>query len=134
LPINGCVTRRELQSLAIKKYGEFGGNVHHTWKGKPVIIFGQDESTFNQYAFGNKLWVGSNGERAFLPKHNGMGLMISAFQSREFGFGFEMTPEEQRNLTELIVSAMARAMRMRLLPWTCEAARRRSPCSSLRLL
>ena len=84
----------QLQSLAIKKYGEFRGNVHHTWKGKPVIIFGQDESTFNQYAFGNKLWVGSNGERAFLPKHNGMGLMISAFQLREFGFGFEMTPEK----------------------------------------
>jgi len=84
----------ELQALANKKYGEFGGNVHYTWKGKPVIIFGQDESTFNQYAFGNKLWVGSNGERAFLPKHNGMGLMISAFQSREFGFGFDMTPDE----------------------------------------
>ncbi|EJK66250.1 hypothetical protein THAOC_12843, partial [Thalassiosira oceanica] len=56
----------ELQALANKKYGEFGGNVHYTWKGKPVIIFGQDESTFNQYAFGNKLWVGSNG-RACLP-------------------------------------------------------------------
>ena len=83
-----------LQKMANEKYGSFGGNISHNWKGKPIIIFGQDESAFNQYAFGNKQWVGANGERAILPKHNGMGLMISAFQSREFGFEFEMTPQQ----------------------------------------
>ena len=38
--------------------------------------------------------MASDGKRAILPKSNGMGIMISAFQSREFGFGYDLTDEE----------------------------------------
>jgi hypothetical protein len=44
-------------------------------------IVGQDECVFSQYLVGGKSWVGSNGERALLPKSEGDGYMISAFQS-----------------------------------------------------
>ncbi len=50
---------------------------------KPLMIFGQDKSVFNQYLLGNRQWVGPEGQRALLPKTDGLGLMLSAFQSRE---------------------------------------------------
>jgi hypothetical protein len=57
---------------------------------KPLMIFGQDESVFNQYLLGNRQWVGPEGQRALLPKTDGLGLMLSAFQSRETGFGLKL--------------------------------------------
>mmetsp|Transcript_27620 Transcript_27620/g.59008 ORF Transcript_27620/g.59008 Transcript_27620/m.59008 type:complete len:743 (+) Transcript_27620:485-2713(+) len=89
-----------LQDYANEKYGKFGGNVSVRITGKPIIIIGQDESVYNQFAFGSKQWVGKAGERAFLPKSNGAGVMISAFQSREFGFGMELTADEMKNINE----------------------------------
>ena len=38
--------------------------------------------------FSPKLWTGTNGETLLIPKDEGIGIMISAFQSREFDFGF----------------------------------------------
>ena len=38
--------------------------------------------------------MGASGERAFLPKSKGMGIMALAFQSREFGFSMELTAED----------------------------------------
>jgi hypothetical protein len=64
--------------------------------GRPLIIFGHDECIFKQYLMTNKSWKGPNGETAPVPKDEGAGLMISAFQSREFGFGIPLT-EEQLN-------------------------------------
>ena len=58
---------------------------------KPLMIFGQDESVFNQYLLGNRQWVGPEGQRALLPKTDGLGLMLSAFQSRETGFGLKLS-------------------------------------------
>lgn len=72
----------------------FSLSVRRDPRRKPIIIFGQDESVFNQYSFNGKQWVGSDGKRAILPKSNGMGLMISAFQSREFGFGYDLTSDK----------------------------------------
>jgi hypothetical protein len=57
---------------------------------KPLMIFGQDESVFNQYLLGNREWVGPERQRALLPKTDGLSLMMSAFQSRETGFGLEL--------------------------------------------
>jgi hypothetical protein len=48
---------------------------------------GQDKSVFHQYCLQTRQWVGPNGARPLLPKSNGYGLMVSAFQSQEFGFG-----------------------------------------------
>ena len=74
----------------------FGGNlsVKFPLGSKPIIIFGQDECIFKQYAFRKKGWTGPNGERPLMPKDDGQGLMISAFVSREFGFGWEITSEQ----------------------------------------
>ena len=82
----------KLQEYANERY-EFGGNTSVRINGKPIIIFGQDESIFNQFAFGNRQWVSAKGERAFLPKSDGSGVMVSAFQSRETGFGMEEDKE-----------------------------------------
>ena len=56
----------------------------------PIFSFGQDECIFKQYPFTGITWVGQNGEMPIVPKDKGYGIMISAFQSREFGFGFPM--------------------------------------------
>ena len=61
---------------------------------RPLEIVGQDECVFMQYLLGGRNWVGSNGERPLLPKTDGDGKMISAFQSRLLGFGRPMTAEE----------------------------------------
>jgi hypothetical protein len=54
---------------------------------KPIMIIGQDESVFAQYLLGSKTWVGPKGQRPLLPKSEGDGYMMSAFVSRELGFG-----------------------------------------------
>ncbi|KAI2502628.1 hypothetical protein MHU86_11822 [Fragilaria crotonensis] len=59
-----------------------------------MMIVGQDESVFAQYLLGSKTWVGPKGQRPLLPKSEGDGYMLSAFVSREFGFGREMTTAE----------------------------------------
>ena len=38
--------------------------------------------------------MSDEGTRKILPKDKGLGVMINTFQSREFGFGKPMTPEE----------------------------------------
>ncbi|KAI2509788.1 hypothetical protein MHU86_4641 [Fragilaria crotonensis] len=61
---------------------------------RPIMIIGQDESVFAQYLMGAKTWVGPNGQRPLLPKSEGDGFMLSAFVSREFGFGRQLTEIE----------------------------------------
>jgi hypothetical protein len=55
---------------------------------------GQDECIFKQFNLPSKLWSDPDGTRALLPKDEGQGVMISAFVSREFGFGMTMTPDQ----------------------------------------
>ena len=44
-----------LQKFANEKYGKFGGNVSiRAPPGKPVIVFGQDESIYNQFTLGSR--------------------------------------------------------------------------------
>ncbi len=58
-------------------------------------MFGQDEAIFKQYLLTLKHWIGRKGERPLVPKDEGQGVMLSVFQSREWGFGFgELTAEE----------------------------------------
>jgi hypothetical protein len=74
-----------MQEFANGMYGIYSGNlsVHRPVDRKPLFIFGQDESIFNQFSFGSKQWVGPSGQRSILPKSTGMGLMISSFQGWE---------------------------------------------------
>jgi predicted HTH domain antitoxin len=72
---------------------KFGGNlsVRLAKEEKPLLMFGHDESIFKQYLLTGKAWIGPNGEKAISPKDEGQGVMISAFQSRNDGFGMDRT-------------------------------------------
>jgi hypothetical protein len=67
------------------KVGPFGGNVSVRCPAgsRPLIIFGQDESIFNQFSHSGRQWLGPLGQRSIMPKSAGMGIMLSAFQSRD---------------------------------------------------
>jgi hypothetical protein len=80
----------------MNKESEFGGNisVRSNPNKKPLIVFGQDECIVKQYSFTQKSWNGPNREQALIPKDDGLGVMMSAFVSREFGFGMELTTEQ----------------------------------------
>jgi hypothetical protein len=46
---------------------------------KPLICFGQDEAIMKQYCFTSKSWMAPTGQKAIIPKDDGMGVMIPAF-------------------------------------------------------
>jgi len=83
-------------SEKMKQETEFGGNlsVRFPHNNKPLIVFGHDECIFKQYALTKKSWVGPNGKSVLVPKDEGQGVMISAFQSCEFGFGVDLMEEQ----------------------------------------
>jgi hypothetical protein len=74
-------------------FGLFGGNLNVRKPPcvKPLMIFGQDKSVFNQFPLKPRQWVGPQGQRPLLPKTDGMSLMLSAIQSRETGFGVHIS-------------------------------------------
>jgi hypothetical protein len=51
-------------------------------------MFGHGEYIFKQYLLTQKAWMLPMGETQLVPKEEGQGVMISAFQSIEFGFDF----------------------------------------------
>jgi hypothetical protein len=51
---------------------------------KPVILIRQDEAFFNENATNTLKWVGQIGNTHYYQKY-GLGLMILAFKSPEFG-------------------------------------------------
>ncbi len=87
---------------AAELWPEFGGNISIRCcaNSRPLIIFGQDEFIFSQFSFNSTQWVGPSGERLLLPKNDGIGVMVSAFQSREFGWGMDITDEEMVRINE----------------------------------
>jgi len=82
--------------LKLGDVGEFGGNLSVRFPAgcKPLIVFGHDESIFKQFFISKKAWTGPNGESNIVPKDDGLGVMISAFQSREFGFVMPLTSDQ----------------------------------------
>ena len=89
IPDNASLTR-------INAECRFGGNLS-VRKGKeerPLFSLGQDECIFRQFIFTGSAWTGPKGEQGIIPKDEGNGLIISAFQSRELGFGMTLTPED----------------------------------------
>ena len=61
---------------------------------KPLLMWGQDECVFHQHRYNTKQWVTPEGQRPLMPKSDGGLLMISAFQSREMGFGWDLSVEQ----------------------------------------
>jgi hypothetical protein len=82
--------------------GDFGGNlsVRFPTGCKPLISFGHDEFIYKQFLITGKTWIGPGGERNIVPKDDGLGVMVSAFQSREFGFGVVLSEEQLKEVNE----------------------------------
>ena len=80
----------------------FGGNlsVRKHPDDKPLIIIGHDECIFKQYLTTTKAWTLPTGETQLIPKDDGAGVMISAFQSRDFGFGHPLTEQQLQAINE----------------------------------
>ena len=76
------VDDHDFEDCAVELYG---GNLSVRMPAafKPIIILSQDESIFNQNSHRGSQWVGPSGERTIMPKSTGMGIMLSAFQSRD---------------------------------------------------
>jgi hypothetical protein len=84
-------------------YGMFGGNfsVRKPHGLKPLMIFDQeDESVFNQFLLKPRQWVEPLGQRPILPKTDRMSLMLTEIQSRETGFGVEISRIEMEEINE----------------------------------
>ena len=65
----------------------------------PVICLSQDEAILKQYIFTNKLWTYKSKCR-IVPKDKGYWIMISASQSREFGFVYPLTVQYIQTINE----------------------------------
>ena len=84
---------------------QFGGNlsVRMPPNTLPLICFGQDECIFKQFLFTGKAWSAPDGTKPVIPKDEGLGVMISAFVSREFGFGMILSDEDLQKVNEFRV-------------------------------
>ena len=68
---------------------------------KPIVILGHDECIFKQYQFTKRTWVSDKGTSGLLPKDDGIGIMVSAFQSPEVGFAHrDFTVDELRKIND----------------------------------
>ena len=83
-------------AFILKNGQEFGGDLAFDFPFcmKPVMLIGQDESSIDSNLANNGTWVDNEGKGSIRPKGRGHGMMISAFVSREFGFGLGLTEEE----------------------------------------
>jgi hypothetical protein len=57
---------------------------------KVLICIGQDKCIFKQFLVNKKAWLRKSGHFKHTPKDDGSGIMVSALQAREFGFGFPL--------------------------------------------
>jgi hypothetical protein len=53
-----------------------------------------------QYAFTTKAWTAPDGTWGLIPKDKGAGVIISAFVSREYGFGMDIRPDDLARVNE----------------------------------
>ncbi len=63
-----------------------------------MICFGQDECIFKQFSFTPKAWTAPDGQKAMIPKDEGLGVMISVIVSREMGFGCDISDADMVKL------------------------------------
>ena len=68
--------------------------------GRKTYQFGHNECIFCQYVFTSLCWYGPKGEKEVIPKDEGYGIMISAFQSQEFGFGMYLSEDELKRVNK----------------------------------
>ncbi len=66
-----------------------------------IIKIGHNEAIMKQYLLTKKQWRGPNGETALVPKDEGLGIMISAMMSREFGWGIDITKQQLEKVNKM---------------------------------
>jgi hypothetical protein len=90
--VDSCTEFQERMNSETK----FSGNlsVRMNKEQKPLIMFGHDEAIFKQYLLAKKSWYGPDGIFILVPKDDGQGFMISAFQSIELGFEVKLNQEQ----------------------------------------
>jgi hypothetical protein len=67
---------------------------------KTLACFRHDECIFKQFVLTSKAWKGPNGEIAPVPKDDVAGIVIRAFQSREFGFEMHLCDEQLKEVNK----------------------------------
>jgi hypothetical protein len=80
---------------------KYGGNlsIRKPENTKPRVTFGQDEAIFRSSQLNDSCWA-IDGQQTLRTKSMGVGRMVSALCSREFGFGLDMSVEELANVNE----------------------------------
>jgi hypothetical protein len=80
---------------------KLGGNlsVRKPQNVKPRIPFGQDEAIFRSSQLNESCWA-IDGQQTLRTKSMGVGRMVSALCSREFGFGLDVSVEELATVNE----------------------------------
>jgi len=80
----------------------FGGylSVQKSLEEKPLLSFSHNECIFQQFIFTLSAWSGPRGEQAIIPKDEGNGIIMYAFQSREFGFGLKLSLAEIQQINQ----------------------------------
>ena len=71
-------------------------SIRHNETCRPLMMIGQDESTFRQYIFSPKTWRGQAGFNQILPKSIDEIAMTSGFQSKGFGLSLGNLLTEER--------------------------------------
>lgn len=66
---------------------------------KPRITFGQDEAIFRSSQLNESCWT-VDGESTLRTKGLGIGIMVSAFVSREYGFGMDISEAQLVDVNE----------------------------------
>ena len=64
----------------------------------PNMIF---TKVYHQHNSSSKKWVCPDKTRVLSPKHNGYGLMVSAFVSRDFGYGLPLSEHELQEINRV---------------------------------
>eukprot|EP00978_Attheya_sp_CCMP212_P029890 scaffold107936_cov28-Attheya_sp.AAC.1 len=88
---------------ATKRNKGMGANQSHFRKDKTrnvLIPFGQDECIFKQFLLRKKAWRSKSGKFKLTPKDDGSGIMVSALESRTFGFGFSEFSKWKEKINE----------------------------------
>jgi hypothetical protein len=67
---------------------------------KPRVTFGQDEAIFRSSQLNESCWA-INNQQTLRTKSMGVGRMVSALCSREFGFGLDLSVEQLAKVNEM---------------------------------
>ena len=64
----------------------------------PIIMICQDECIYKQFLLVQKQWTLPDSTTAVNPKDEDMGIMLSSFFSRDFGYGFKLSPSQLKTI------------------------------------